>query len=67
MEDADVDEASTLAVQRVIQNSGQRCTAIKRMLVHESVADAFYRAGGGQDQGVVLRRPADTKRLTWAP
>ena len=41
MEDADIDEASTLAVQGSYKNSGQRCTAIKRMLVHESVADEF--------------------------
>ena len=41
MEDADIDEASTLAVQGSYKNSGQRCTAIKRMLVHESVANEF--------------------------
>jgi len=41
MEDADIDEASTLAVQGSYKNSGQRCTAIKRMLVHESVAAQF--------------------------
>ena len=41
MEDADVDEASTLAVQGSYKNSGQRCTAVKRMLVHEAVAEQF--------------------------
>ena len=41
MEDADIDEASTLAVAGSYKNSGQRCTAIKRMLVHEAVADQF--------------------------
>ena len=41
MEDADLDEASTLAATGSYKNSGQRCTAIKRMLVHEKVADAF--------------------------
>ncbi len=41
MEDADLDEASTLAVQGSYKNSGQRCTAIKRLLVHEAVADEF--------------------------
>ncbi|AMO23157.1 phosphonoacetaldehyde dehydrogenase [Ramlibacter solisilvae] len=41
MEDADLEEASTLAVQGSYKNSGQRCTAIKRMLVHESVAAEF--------------------------
>src|SRR4030081_315851 len=41
MEDADLEEAATLAVTGSYKNSGQRCTAIKRMLVHEQVADAF--------------------------
>ena len=41
MEDADLDEASTLAVQGSYKNSGQRCTAVKRMLVHEQVAGRF--------------------------
>ncbi|HSI54451.1 MAG TPA: aldehyde dehydrogenase family protein, partial [Ramlibacter sp.] len=41
MEDADLDEASTLAVQGSYKNSGQRCTAVKRMLVQESVAGRF--------------------------
>ncbi|MFM0180461.1 phosphonoacetaldehyde dehydrogenase [Paraburkholderia aspalathi] len=41
MEDADLDEASSLAVSGSYKNSGQRCTAIKRMLVHEAVADRF--------------------------
>jgi len=41
MDDADLDEASTLAVQGSYKNSGQRCTAIKRLLVHEKVAAPF--------------------------
>ena len=41
MEDADLDEASTLAVQGSYKNSGQRCTAVKRLLVHEAVVDRF--------------------------
>jgi phosphonoacetaldehyde dehydrogenase len=41
MEDADVDEAAALAAAGSYKNSGQRCTAVKRMLVHERVADAF--------------------------
>ncbi|MDP3761167.1 MAG: phosphonoacetaldehyde dehydrogenase [Ramlibacter sp.] len=41
MEDADIDEASSLAVQGSYKNSGQRCTAVKRMLVHEAVAGEF--------------------------
>ena len=41
MDDADLDEASTLAVQGSYKNSGQRCTAVKRMLVHQAVAADF--------------------------
>jgi phosphonoacetaldehyde dehydrogenase len=41
MEDADVAEAAALAAAGSYKNSGQRCTAIKRMLVHEAVADRF--------------------------
>jgi putative phosphonoacetaldehyde dehydrogenase len=41
MEDADLDKAADLAVQGATKNSGQRCTAVKRILVVESIADAF--------------------------
>jgi phosphonoacetaldehyde dehydrogenase len=41
MEDADIEEAATLAAAGSYKNSGQRCTAVKRMLVHEKVADDF--------------------------
>ena len=41
MDDADLVEAATLAVAGSYKNSGQRCTAIKRMIVQEPVADRF--------------------------
>ena len=41
MEDADLEEAAALAAAGSYKNSGQRCTAIKRMLVHDSVAESF--------------------------
>ena len=41
LEDADLEEAATLAASGSYKNSGQRCTAVKRMLVQESVADRF--------------------------
>ncbi len=41
MDDADLDKASDLAVQGSYKNSGQRCTAVKRMLVHEAVVGEF--------------------------
>jgi aldehyde dehydrogenase (NAD+) len=39
--DADIEEAATLAASGSYKNSGQRCTAVKRMLVEERVADRF--------------------------
>jgi putative phosphonoacetaldehyde dehydrogenase len=41
MDDADLDEAATLAAAGSYKNSGQRCTAVKRILVHRAVADDF--------------------------
>jgi phosphonoacetaldehyde dehydrogenase len=41
LEDADLEEAATLAASGSYKNSGQRCTAVKRMLVQENVADRF--------------------------
>jgi putative phosphonoacetaldehyde dehydrogenase len=41
MEDADLDRAADLAVQGATKNSGQRCTAVKRILVVDGVADRF--------------------------
>lgn len=62
MDDADLDRASDLAVQGSYKNSGQRCTAVKRMLVHEKVVGAFtervvektraWKYGNPMDSGV---------------
>jgi aldehyde dehydrogenase (NAD+) len=41
MDDADLDRAAELAASGSYKNSGQRCTAVKRILVHEKVADDF--------------------------
>ncbi len=41
LSDADLDRAATIAVAGATGNSGQRCTAIKRILVQESVAVRF--------------------------
>ena len=39
MEDADLERASSLAVAGATKNSGQRCTAVKRILAEEQIAD----------------------------
>lgn len=41
MDDADVAKAADLAANGSYKNSGQRCTAVKRILVHEKVAADF--------------------------
>src|SRR5690606_34879323 len=39
--DADLDEAARLAVKAFVYNSGQICSAGTRLLVHQSVTEAF--------------------------
>ncbi len=41
LSDTDLDKAAELAVQGATKNSGQRCTAVKRILVVDKVADRF--------------------------
>ena len=61
MEDADLDEASTLAAQGSYKNSGQRCTAVKRILVHEHVAKRFTDLLVAKTQAWSYGDPADPK------
>ncbi len=41
LSESDLDRAAELAVAGATKNSGQRCTAVKRILVQPRVADAF--------------------------
>lgn len=41
LDDADLERAAALAAQGSYKNSGQRCTAVKRILVHKRVAPRF--------------------------
>ncbi|MGI9316922.1 MAG: phosphonoacetaldehyde dehydrogenase [bacterium] len=41
MEDADLDKAAEMAVAGATKNSGQRCTAVKRVLCIDAIADKF--------------------------
>jgi len=60
MEDADVEEAATLAAAGSYKNSGQRCTAVKRMLVHEKVADDFVARLVAKTRAWTYGDPMDT-------
>jgi phosphonoacetaldehyde dehydrogenase len=41
LRDANLEEAVRLATYGAFKNSGQRCTAVKRIIVEEPIADAF--------------------------
>ena len=41
LDDADLELAVELAAEGCFRNSGQRCTAVKRLLVHQSLVDRF--------------------------
>jgi putative phosphonoacetaldehyde dehydrogenase len=61
MDDADLDEASTLAVQGSYKNSGQRCTAVKRMLVHHAVRQRFTDLVVDKTRAWTFGDPSDPK------
>src|SRR5262249_29827606 len=51
--DADLDEAAVLAVDGATRNSGQRCTAVKRVIAEAPIADAL--AGRIRERAAALR------------
>jgi aldehyde dehydrogenase (NAD+) len=61
MEDADLEEAATLAAAGSYKNSGQRCTAVKRILVHAAVADDFVARLVAKTKAWTYGDPADRK------
>ncbi|KYP14354.1 phosphonoacetaldehyde dehydrogenase [Flavihumibacter sp. CACIAM 22H1] len=64
LEDADLDLAVTLAAEGSFKNSGQRCTAVKRILVQASIYDVFveklvkkaadYKSGDPADESTIV-------------
>jgi putative phosphonoacetaldehyde dehydrogenase len=59
MEDADLGKAADLAVAGATKNSGQRCTAVKRILVVDAVADAFAEQVAARAQKIKCGDPMD--------
>lgn len=57
--DADVARAVTLAVGGAFGNSGQRCTAVKRILVHQTLADEFVATLAEQARKIRAGDPLD--------
>jgi len=44
LDDADLELAVKLAAEGCFRNSGQRCTAVKRLLIHEAILEQFTEA-----------------------
>ncbi len=59
MEDADLDRAAELAVLGATKNSGQRCTAVKRILVVDTIGDAFAAKVAARAQAIKYGDPKD--------
>ena len=59
LEDADLEEAARLAVSGSYKNSGQRCTAVKRILVQESIAERFVELLVEKTRAVTYGDPFD--------
>ncbi|MBS1917676.1 MAG: phosphonoacetaldehyde dehydrogenase [Bacteroidetes bacterium] len=63
MEDADLDTAVYLAAEGSYRNSGQRCTAVKRILVHEKIKDAFIEKFVEKSKTYICGNPSDPKTV----
>lgn len=71
--DVDPEAAATTLIQAKLRNAGQICTSPTRMLVHESIAEAFtrslaeqarqWRVGPGLENGVQMGPLANVRRL----
>jgi aldehyde dehydrogenase (NAD+) len=61
LDDADVEKAAELAAGGSYKNSGQRCTAVKRMFVHENIATDFTEALLARTRAWTYGDPLDPK------
>lgn len=59
LDDADLDTAVTLAAEGSYRNSGQRCTAVKRILVQQGIAEEFTRRLVERTKDYVCGDPMD--------
>ncbi|MDJ0937247.1 MAG: phosphonoacetaldehyde dehydrogenase [Kiloniellales bacterium] len=61
LKDDDLAKAADLAIAGATKNSGQRCTAVKRILCQESVADRFVPLLEERAKKIVFGDPMDPK------
>lgn len=59
MEDADLELATHLAAEGAFRNSGQRCTGVKRILVHDRIHDLFVERFIAKSKEYVCGDPFD--------
>ena len=59
LDDADLDLAVRLAAEGCYRNSGQRCTAVKRLLIHEPILDEFTERFVERSKSYTAGDPAD--------
>lgn len=59
LDDADISEAVDIAMAGIFKNGGQRCTAIRRLLVHESLADRFAEELAAKTEAINYGNPFD--------
>ena len=59
LDDADLDLAERLACEGCYRNSGQRCTAVKRLLVHRDILEEFTDRVVARTAEYVCGDPAD--------
>ena len=59
LDDADLSLAVTLAAEGCFRNSGQRCTAVKRLLIHEAILADFTEAFVAKAREYVCGDPTD--------
>ena len=59
LSDSDLDKAADLAAAGATRNSGQRCTAVKRILVQERVADRFVEKVLARAKAIKFGDPMD--------
>jgi len=61
LDDANVDKAVEVTMAGTFKNSAQRCTAIRRILVHESIADDYSKKLANRVKAIKYGNPYDSE------